>query len=357
MYYDKNSFLSGLAAGRCLRGRLSGGGPVTVSGTEPASGIALSGGRVRITGFYEWAAKNGAGTVFHSAENYAAFLETMPYQEISQGETFPWYPTFGDLWNGPDGQRLYYYCGNNPDLLSPSEAGAENRSYDVSPWATNTTFYAGIPSQTRWNQIKAPWDGTYVITNSIGIDSYYTYGGNTYPVVRRYNAATYYARQGTTFPFSAPGSYEGFQCYTWRGTVYMPVVEVTPDPGVIQSDERAGYISGCFGIRTEGGEVIPSRSGILVDEARNTVFHPATGQTIAAESWTYDFPSRTYTFSGGGAGSDGVIVTYGEDTVTLTDGSGTCHIYYVFPLQDRNCFLSGVIVGQRLAGWASLRGA
>ncbi len=277
--------------------------------------------------FYEWAIVNQADTIFQSAENYADFLSEITYQEVKQGGTFIWYSTFGDLWNGPDGQRLYYYCGNSYDLLSPSEAGgADKRSYDVSPWAANTTFYAGIPSQTRWNQLKAPWSGTYVITDSIGIDSYYTYNGNTYPIVRRYNTATYSAVKGTTLPFSTPNSYEG-RCNTWRGTVYMPVVEVTPNPGEIQFGERAGNIVGTFGIESQSGLLYPAHRGLIVDESAIKVFNPATGDTITAETWVYDYPSRTYTLTTQNGGN--VIVTFGDDDVTIDYGANQYTVYYL----------------------------
>lgn len=95
----------------------------------------------------------------------------------------------------------------------------------------------------------------------------------------------------------------------------------------VDSGSRPGSVSGNFGTMNDDSTLNNIGNQVIVNEANNTFYNPATGQQEPMDSWTYDYATRSYNIVTGDGNT--VTVTYGNENLTINNGDVTYNIYYM----------------------------
>lgn len=98
----------------------------------------------------------------------------------------------------------------------------------------------------------------------------------------------------------------------------VPVVDITDAP--ISGGGSISYVDD-----NSNNEIIENQ---FFDQSTNTYHNPVTDTSSTVESWEYDYSTRTYT---GHTENGDVLIQYGDENITVTEGNNIYHYYYTAP--------------------------
>ena len=312
-------------------------------------------------GYYQCVCEDCGNTFFGAPSDietavedaYDDYVQTMPLNGIDSEGGFLWYPTWSDVteWRILC-NTLYINQTNSLPIL-------ENGRYVT--FGSSRHVYARNHEQAAAQSITLSFNNTLIIPLSGSYTRLATEGarhccnGNTR--TGEYSESSLGVQvSGQTISCSVnatPGlSGAEHDCYG-----ILPVFRVVPveqfpvDTNVkYQDDTRPGNIN--LDITIDYNNPAPAPSNDIVNETTNTVYNPVTGDTTTYNSWQYDYSTRTYTFDNSQGGT--TTVTYGDQYITITEGSTTYNVYYLMTIPEHthsytesvtraaNCTNSGV---------------
>lgn len=325
-------FLAGIAVGKQLKGW---------SAVADFSGILPPAGSWAAVDLWTWAMDNGAPDGYASAAAYADYTAGLDNAQVTDDKKMIWFPTVNDLansriilWsyyvpsssgsttisseNNFSGEYNYNNGSHGSFRLSFSNIDGKSFRYIAKAYG-DTDCYTGL----RELSFRAPVTGFYQRHQTPWWSGNVTYGGGPSSVTYNYDSSSSSSRgtylEGESIANNASSSHQK----TCDGYMYFPVFTVIPTaPDWMQVIVRAGNIPGIYGVIQNE---VPTKihEGYIVNEAAKNLYNPITNLVISFEKWAYNYGSRTYTLD------DTITVTYGENGITIGDGTETYSIKYL----------------------------
>lgn len=278
-----------------------------------------------------------AGEVAEAA--YQEEVRSMPYQGITSDGGFIWQPTFNDLSSSypisvfRNGYSKFTDFPKN-SLLNGDYDTYNDYCFDCDCKGDNS----GSSGFCLVLYIIVPFDGYYSIMNSSPLYNGYLFNSSNYGSPHLYS---FYYDISDSSELKIKGNsinvdFEDWNVSTWygfRGRIYLPLFRVTPDtaPSGMTADSRPVSISAPL-IYTDNSGQTKTTETTIINETDKSVYNPVTGDTTTYDSWDYDYSTRTYTFKLAGDSSETTTVTYGDENLTIVEGSTTYNInYYMDP--------------------------
>lgn len=293
----KNSFLTGFLTGQRLkRWQLS-----AASGDVPGGG----------TDFYQWAGQSGAPPELSGPDAYQQYLSSLSFTRLMDGKII-WQVTTADL----TALTLpHYWVPDSTYYFSPSRSGGF--SYHRDDATVNTDFYPADERSFRYYshmvasghlwlgvntmRMAAPASGAYKRLATPVFSGNRLYGGTLENYTRLYqppaNIEHFHAGQEMSL------SVNGDMAALFDGYMFLPAYEVQLSDPSGGADIRPGLLAGS-----------------PMNETAGTFTNPITGEIISFDSWTYDYQTRTYTLTL--PGGNKMDVTFGDNTIRITEGLG-----------------------------------
>ncbi len=274
----------------------------------------------------------------------ATAVSALPATTYASDGSIIWKPTWSDL----SGERTSLYSwvsGSGFVLDAPVAFGAKYSDpknadlvYTVVSPRSYSGHYASV-DKLKIRSIKygdfgffAPITGIYTVLGEgypglsyVGRNDTVEYSDTLY-----YSKPSFFAAQGNTFFISAP-QVIGFDTYCtyFQAAYYLPTFRVVPDTSVADAPDyttiydnstRVGNYVGSYAVYNSTDNSYNPVSGDthIVNETNNSVYNPVTNTTTDYSGWTYDYSTRTYTFSNDDNSSTSTV-TYGDENITIAD--------------------------------------
>ena len=274
----------------------------------------------------------GSSSSWSSAEEmasaYEAFASELPAGGYESTGKLLWQPrwiedtsTWGLYFSGCVSSTYDgYYQSNNK--LSVSYLGSEFRFTVLANVGYNCSYR--LNAFDNWHSFRAPISGTYTILSSQFAFGNLLFSSRAATVDKKWKSTSLGGIRADS-PVSVRGAWTASSSsgsdgmdYALDGTLslYTPVFEIVPFTTDITINNT--YPSSTrphgFGDST------------IIDETANTFYDMATGSTYTMSSWSYDYPSRTYTVTL--EDDTTVTVQYGDQAMTVTSGDTTNSYQY-----------------------------
>lgn len=320
--YDKNSFLSGLAAALCASG-------AGLSGTWNAL-------HSQFVTFPQWAAYfrfipvESDFTLIH-ADGQSSFEMTMPFVRSRLHAFFR-------VSTNREGEWMSFYSDStlparvNSDNKNMLRFEEEGRKILWSNWELPYSW-GGVDMVGAAYETIAPVDGYYTRKEGVPFarGQYTLSNGTIYPISENWSADTRrYLLKGLTIAYSDSRT-QDFQeaCVSGFAQLFPPVMIVTPagPEAELSSQSRPGNVSGDYGIARADGTISRIWTGQIIRENPDggIFYNPVTNQERVFSNWSYDYTARVYALTIDG---DSVTITYGDSFLTIQQGGQTYRLAY-----------------------------
>lgn len=285
------------------------------------------------------------GYLSDAQQSYEDQVASLPATSVGSDGYLYWMPEFDHgeyVAKYSSSNYDTFYFGNTIETPHLSEHGTVEQEFN--PFIFSRVFdtlcyeYVGYP--TIYLIGSAPVDG-YYISPTYRYSGYYIISGQRFELsAREYDYSStgpfYSAGSSVSFsvlPFILP-DYISKPDYVFIQFDVYPV-KIQPLSGLIDPvsdttyniNSRPTSITGDYGIIGDNGQITKVDNTTIVNETNNVYTNPSTGTTCTITEWNYDYSNRSYdlTLDNG----DTVMVTYGDENVTIQEGDTVYNVYYI----------------------------
>lgn len=284
-------------------------------------------------------------------EAYQEYVETLPGTRYNSDGAFIWSPGAVDFVGS---SVVFYYqvaanssavqSGSKQILLTSAFPSCSFSAQNGSTWSASGTALAYIGDFVHldlrhrnsydynysrfwidWGTVVIPMNGIYTLLGGsgcsisgsafeAGVQVHLGAGASVSPYIPT-----------TAEDFSHDFLWPSFEVELYTGGSGGNTYDVlTRVGGSVDNNGLYGYV--------EDGQLYQSSVGAIYNETSNVYQNPVTGDTSSVTSWEYDYSDRSYTLTTDD--SQTIMVTYGDEAVTINEGGTTYNVYYLMEETD-----------------------
>jgi len=211
---------------------------------------------------------------------------------------------------------------------------------DGNAFTSASLVYGSYYSSVAQFFVVAPVSGTYTyIPDScqIFIDGVQSSGTPSTQVVN--GAVTQDQSKSAWFSASVSGYDQwtgNYVTVSWTNPQYVVTNTGVDTSSTYSASTRPAVLVGDYIVVQDGGTVNIIEDQPLVDEDAGTWYNPITDNSITMDSWIFDYTTRTYNITYSAAEGETTVtkhatVTYGDESITITDDGVSSEVYYYAP--------------------------
>lgn len=259
---------------------------------------------------------------------------------INSDGSFVWYLphlrcSFDICYNGNWNLSTGCSCSHSPYSTHSDFYQGDYGNYSITHNSDSvivTCYPANGASSVKAEWPSFLWQGTAPVSGlySLQPDTYF-YASNSSSMSSPYvlSASSVHYSEGASISrtYELQRNYGCSADYIYKLTAYTPKYLVTPDSALdITSGDTYNIdnrVSNYVTNYSYDGDCIEHQ---IINETNNTYYSPITNETYEMDGWSYDYSTRTYYTTYNTDNSS--TVTYGDEYITVTEGSTTNNYYY-----------------------------